>query len=154
MYDVPDMKEMAIEEITKMGMESTDKILLGQAYGVPGWLFSGYQELAERREPISRAEGQRLGADTLAGLCKVREAGIRANKKKGRYSKASYDSNDNIREEFVQELKNAKGVTIIVGTERPHIDESPRTPLLFTPVRNHKFYLEHIVFLVRFFFKF
>ena len=145
------MKKMAIEKITKMGMESTDKILLGQAYGVPDWVFSGYKELAERREPISRAEGQRIGVDTLAGLCKVREAGIR--KRKGRIFKASYDSEDNIREEFVQELKNVKAVTIIVGTERPHIDENPRTPLLFTPVRNHKFYVEQIVFLVRFFFK-
>jgi hypothetical protein len=154
------MKEMVIEEMTKMGMDSTDKILLGQAYGVLDWLFSGYKELVERDEPISRTEGRRLGTDIVTGLCHVREAAMQAKnvqmgkgRKKVHDFKSGYKYEDKIRREFAQELKDAKGPPKISGTERPHIDDSPRVPLMFTPVRNDKFYIEHVVFLVRFFLK-
>jgi hypothetical protein len=152
------MKEMAIEEIAKMGIDSADKILLGQAYGVLDWLFSGYKELVARDESISRTEGRRLGTDTVTGLCHLREAAMEAKsvqmgkgRKKVHDFKSRYKYEDNIRREFAQELKNAEGSPEISGTERPHIDESPRVPLMFIPVRNDKFYFEHVVFLVRFF---
>ena len=154
------MKKMAVEEIAKMGMDSTDKILLGQAYGVLDWLFSGYKELVVRDEPISRTEGRRLGTDIVTGLCHVREAAMQAKngqmgkgRKKVHDVKFKYKYEDNIRREFAQELKNAEGPPKISGTERPHIDESLRVALMFTPARNDKFYIEHLVFLVRFFLK-
>jgi hypothetical protein len=149
------MKEMAIKEIAKMGVGSVDKILLGQTYGVPAWLFSGFKELVERHEPISRAEGKRLGGETVAALYRVRGDGMRPPGGKGKKNAKirKSDNEDRIRREFERELKTAEGVTTIAATERPHIDESPRVPLTLIPVRHDKFYIEHIVFLVRSSFK-
>jgi hypothetical protein len=54
MCDMGDIREITIKELGKemadTGMESADKILLSQAYGVPNWLpvLAGYKKLSER----------------------------------------------------------------------------------------------------------
>jgi hypothetical protein len=74
-----DIREITIKELGKemadTGMESADKILLSQAYGVP----TGCQCLPgiknwQRGTPVPRTEGQKLGGNAVARLYQVREA--------------------------------------------------------------------------------
>jgi hypothetical protein len=151
-----DIREMIIKELAKRmadtGMESADKIVFGQAYGVPNWLLAGYKELAERGTPISRTEGQKLGGNTVAGLCQVREAAKERKRSRATFGQPQYediyDYEAHIRREFAQELGNA-GMPASAGTRLLSTDNSAHVPLNFIPVRNEKFYMENIVFLVR-----
>jgi len=138
--DMGDIREMTIKELAKemadTGIEAADKILLGQAYGVPNWLISGYKELAERGTPISRTEGQKLRGNTVAGLCQVREAAKERKRSRATFGQPQYediyDYEAHIRREFAQELGNA-GMPASAGTRLLSTDNSAHVPLNFIP---------------------
>jgi hypothetical protein len=152
---------MAIKSLAD-DLDSVDRILLGQAYGVPEWLLSGCKALAEREATISGREGRRLGPDTVAGLCEVREAGIKASfrsapsqsRTKGYFNvgKPKYDYASHIRSLFSQELADAEAasnrVVIRAVVESQRIDGDPAGSVNSQSVRNGKFYMECIIFLV------
>ena len=149
--DTKDLREMAIKEIANTIMDSVDKILLGQAYGVPDWLIAGYKELIKRGVCISRGEGQRLGGNTVAGLCQVREAVREAALTWGGVRVQQYDYDGHIEREFKQELgnANAKETLARAGTKQLYIDRSPQASPRFPMVRSERYYMESIIFLVR-----
>ena len=156
-----DIRNMAIESLAD-DLDSVDRILLGQAYGVKDWLLSGYKALAEREATISGQEGQRLGPNTVARLCEVREAGIKASfrpalslsksRAKFKVGKSKYDYASHIRSLFSQELADPKAANTrdvlgtIAGSLR--IDGDSAGSVNSHPVRNERFYMECIVFLV------
>lgn len=112
-WDMEDIRNLALQELANIGMDSVDKIAFGITYGVEDWLFTGYRELVERDATISWEEGDRLGGKTVARLCKLREDVIKAN------VAAAYDWRDlddelpandheiSIRETFEEELEEA-----------------------------------------------
>ena len=140
-------------------LDSVDKISLGQAYGVPDWLLSGYNTLVKRDRTISGQEGRRLGPDTTAGLHEIREAGIKASvhpiktsqsRYKGYLKVAMYDYESHIQSLFSQELADAAVSRIVIRTvvESQPIDGNPAGFVNSQSVRNGRFYMECIVFLV------
>jgi hypothetical protein len=149
--DMKDVREMAIKEIANTIMDSVDKILLGQAYGVPDWLFAGYKELVQRDECISRGEGQRLWGNTVAGLCQVREAAREAALAKRGVRVKHYNYDGHIRRKFKRELENAnaKETFALRGTKRLYIGGSPQASPRSPTVRSQRYYMESIIFLVR-----
>lgn len=60
-----------------MSEDSVDKIVLGKMYSVANGLFDGYNELVKRETTISAEEGERLGGNIVARLCRLREQGIK-----------------------------------------------------------------------------
>ena len=50
-----------------------DRILLARSYGVSEWLYAGLVDLGKRREDITLEEAEKLGLETTARLCQVRE---------------------------------------------------------------------------------
>jgi hypothetical protein len=161
-WGMSDVRNVAIENLAD-DIDSMDRILLGQAYGVPDWLLSGCKTLAERDEPISGQEGRRLGPDIAVKLCQIREAGIKASiqpapsqaRCKNHFKAATekYDYEDRIRSLFSEELADAEATSrTMVGTARlesQHIDQNSEVPLNSQPEQNVRFYMECIVFLVR-----
>jgi intein-encoded DNA endonuclease-like protein len=154
-----DIRNMAIESLAD-DLDSVDRILVGQAYGVKDWLLSGYKALAEREATISGQEGQRLGPNTVARLCEVRETGIKASfrlsqsraKVYFKVGKSKYDYASHIRSLFSKELAEAdvNGFNAILGTALEwQFDGNPAASVNSQSVRNERFYIECIVFLVR-----
>lgn len=165
-----DIRNLAVLNLSN-DLDSVDKILLGQAYGLPNWLLAGCNELAEREKPITTPEIQRLGADKVARLCQLREAGIRASfipatachgskcrsKTTDRFQRADerYNYDRDIRSLFSQELSGAESVgnTVVALGNAPLqsscIDNDPTVSRILPSVRNEHFYMESIVFSVR-----
>jgi hypothetical protein len=156
-WGMGDIRDMAIEMLT-MGLNSVDKILLGQAYGVPNWLLNGCGELAERDETISGAEGRMLGPDIVAGLCQVREASIKAwfekhNRTLFRRATGRYDFEGHVQTLFVRELADAEKISNSIADTRSQsllVDNCASAKAIPNPARNWKYYMESIVFLVRY----
>jgi hypothetical protein len=157
-----DIRNMAIRGLAD-DLDSVDRILLGQAYGVPEWLLSGCTALAERETIISGQEGRRLGPDTTARLYEVREASIKASvqpaSSQSRYkgyfkvqvAMGEYDYKSHIQSLFAQELAAAAVSRIVIRAvvESQRMDGNPAGSVNSQPVRNERFYMECIVFLVR-----
>jgi hypothetical protein len=63
------------KELTEQSstLSIVDRICLARMYGVSEWLHSEYVRLAERDEDITVEEAERLGLDTTAGICDMRE---------------------------------------------------------------------------------
>lgn len=159
------IRDMALQQLPKY-MDSVDKVLLGQKCWVPSWLFEGYKELVRRTESISGPEGRRLGADMSAGICEIREAGIRAcfrpvgsSGRRGNCRdhyvrttephRHSYD--DHIRSLFSSELADAESGrdTTLLGSARLQSSRVDNDPRILRPSRNELFYMDSIIFLVR-----
>jgi hypothetical protein len=157
-----DIRDMAIQNLAK-DLDSVDRILLGKAYGLSDWLLAGCKGLTEREETISGPEGRRLGPDTVAGLCQIREAGIKASVQPGstssrhrgyfKIAEEQYNYENRIRQVFCQEFANAETAgNIPVSTARLQpwpIDKNLAASANSQPVRNERFYMEDIIFLVR-----
>lgn len=153
---------MAIKELMNATMDSVDKILIGMAYsGATRLLLDGCSELAKRESTISRQEGQRLGVDTVARLCKIREDGLRGtldrlkslnSKKSNRKLREeySYDYEGSVRSEFSQELAGEEIVADFHNFLRatPQVDDGAMVSSS-APSQHERFYMESIVFQVR-----
>ena len=50
-----------------------DRILLARSYGVSEWLYAGLVDLGKRQGDITLEEAKKLGLETTARLCQVRE---------------------------------------------------------------------------------
>ncbi|KIM82521.1 hypothetical protein PILCRDRAFT_820381 [Piloderma croceum F 1598] len=160
LWGMGDIRNMAMESLPADDLDSVDRILLGQAYGVSDWLLSGYKSLAERESTISGQEGQRLGSDTVARLCEVREAGIKASFRPvpsqsraevySKVGKSKYDYVSHIRSLFSEELAGAavSRITSRAVFKSQCIDGNPAGSVDSQSVRNGRFYMECIVFLV------
>lgn len=76
-----DVRNLAIQELINIGVNSMDKVVLCKMYGVANWLAAGYKELAEREKTISESgdEGEILGGKTVVKMCRLREKDIRVN---------------------------------------------------------------------------
>jgi hypothetical protein len=63
------------EELSEQSsaLSIVDRICLARTYGVSEWLHSEYVRLAERDEDITVEEAERLGLDTVAKICNMRE---------------------------------------------------------------------------------
>jgi len=150
-WGMGDIRNMVIGTLTE-SLDSADKILLGQKYGVPNWLLVGCTELAEREETISGAEGRVIGPDIVAGLCQVREASIKAGfqkyNKSLRRATTRYDYEDHIRTLFVRELADAEKIMADTWPHSPCIGGCASAKAMPKPARNQKFYMESVVFLV------
>lgn len=73
MWDFFDVRKVAIEELSQVGMNSVTKVLLAREYKIQDWLLAGYQELAKRDETISFPEAERVGKDTAILIFQIRE---------------------------------------------------------------------------------
>jgi len=153
LWGMCDIRSMAIKSLED-DLDSVDKILLGQAYGVLDWLLSGYNTLVKRDRTISGQEGRSLGPDTTAKLHEIREAGIKADvpirtsqsRYKG-FKVPMYDYEFHTQSLFSQELADA-AVSKIRAVESQRIDGNPAGSVNSQSVQNGQFYMECIVFLV------
>ena len=155
MWGFIDIRDLAIQELLKIDMEATDMVELGKYYGVESLVLRGYIELAKRTESISTREGQRLGLDTTIELYQVREASVKASfvKTKNVYKRTTeqYDYNNHIRRSLASQLAEAAMAQASVDPTILCLDDGPLASMASKPVRNGKFYMESIVFLVRYF---
>ena len=129
--------------IKKLGskLSPVEKISLGKSYSVVDWVLDGLEKLAKRSEPISVEEGEILGSNILARLCQIREKRYRSNDESG----TQYDYKGKIRVHFAKELEDAKRIPSSDDMVWQHNDQ---LELCSTLLRNHMFYLDHIIFLV------
>jgi hypothetical protein len=155
MWGFIDIRDLAIQELLKIDMEATVMVVLGKVYGVESLVLRGYVELAKRTESISTEEGQRLGMDTVIKLYEVREAGIKASfvKTKTFYKRTTeqYNYDNHIRLSLASQLAEASVPQAPVDPTIPssqRLDDGPLASTASKPVRNGKFYMESIVFLV------
>ena len=75
MWEFIDIRARAIQELSKFGMSTMDKIFLARECNVGDWLLSGYQEIIRRpaKACIDSEDAEQLGWETAFRLLKVRE---------------------------------------------------------------------------------
>jgi hypothetical protein len=66
-HKIRDACQLAIDKLASCA-GSVDKIALGQQYNVDEWLAPAYLMLAVRQEPITSAEGAKLGVEALVRI--------------------------------------------------------------------------------------
>ncbi|KAJ7072901.1 hypothetical protein C8F01DRAFT_973320, partial [Mycena amicta] len=60
----PKVVRLAVKQLSSCA-SPVDKIWLGEKYDIKEWLAPAFLELALRKEPLSVAEGQKLGMDAV-----------------------------------------------------------------------------------------
>jgi hypothetical protein len=75
-WNFASIRSLAIKELSVITLP-VDRIVLGHAYGIGGWLLPAYQTLCERDEWLSDEEGRCLGIDHVLKIIRARVA-IRA----------------------------------------------------------------------------
>jgi len=122
MWDFPEVRKLAIEELSNVAMNPVTKVLLARQYTLRQWLFAGYEELARRKETISFSEAEQLGWDTAIRIMHIREQTF-CKRRLGRCA-------ESIRTAFAEELVDTeKGVVMDIhgeGTTR-RTDDSHAT---------------------------
>jgi len=117
MWGFGELREEALEELGRVEMEPTDKIILGRNYKVENFLVDGYMELVARDDMLTSEEKIKLGYETSVLLYEKREDTFRRGLSQPRYNSGYYATNgtrvfDNleaeIREMFREELTDAK----------------------------------------------
>jgi hypothetical protein len=73
MWGFSEIRERAIQEMSKTRKQPADGILLGKEYRVVQWLLNGVAELVIRDVMISEEEAEKLGLKMVLKLCGVRE---------------------------------------------------------------------------------
>jgi hypothetical protein len=71
-WDFASIRELAIEELSLIP-SPVDQLILAHAYDVQRWLMPAYSALCERKEPLSKEEGRRIGVDDVVLIHQVRE---------------------------------------------------------------------------------
>ena len=69
------IRARAIREIEAIQsrVEPVERIVLAVRHNVPQWLTGAYQELCQRQDSLSEAEGEKLGLSTVIKLMRARE---------------------------------------------------------------------------------
>jgi hypothetical protein len=70
------IRTLALQELSKTEMITTDKILLARECKVASWLLSGYDDILRRPHAIPVADLEVLGWETAAKLLQIREQDI------------------------------------------------------------------------------
>ncbi|TFK71236.1 hypothetical protein BDN72DRAFT_877297 [Pluteus cervinus] len=65
------IKKLAIDRLEPIA-SAVDRVVLGQEYDLPDWTSAGYMELCRRENPISKAEGHRIGFDASIDISSIR----------------------------------------------------------------------------------
>ena len=60
-------------EAIQSRVDPIERIVLAVRHNVPQWLSGAYQELCQRQDSLSEAEGERLGLSTVIKLMRARE---------------------------------------------------------------------------------
>jgi hypothetical protein len=69
-----DARKLAIQQLqSRSDINSVERIVLARQYDVAAWLRTGYIELVQRRDIISREEAEKIGWQTAFLLGQVRE---------------------------------------------------------------------------------
>jgi len=107
MWDFFEVRKLAIQTLSTMGMDPVSQVASALQYDVPKWLFAGLESLVKRKEAISIPEAKILGLETAIRIYQIREGGLAGYfgyvEDSGPVL-ASCDFTEGIRREFAEEL--------------------------------------------------
>ncbi|KAJ7319068.1 hypothetical protein DFH08DRAFT_714299, partial [Mycena albidolilacea] len=92
-FEMHNIRQLAIDRLA-LCAGPVDKIALGQQYNVDEWLGPAYLMLAARQEPITSAEGAKLGVEALVRISALKDEVSR--------NLAAYLDQDKFRELFAK----------------------------------------------------
>jgi hypothetical protein len=119
MWDFFNVRKLAIEALSRIGINPITKILVAKQYMVRTLLFNGYDEMANGTGPISVAEAERLGWETAIHIFNIRQKSVGTRR--------NMDFGDDIRQLFAKELEDS---SILSGVDEPGGEKAvPLSPL-------------------------
>jgi len=71
-WKIPDIRRLAIKQLA-LCAGPVEKIALGHRYHVTEWLGPAYLTLAMRKEPVSSAEGAKMGVEALVRISALKD---------------------------------------------------------------------------------
>lgn len=113
MWDFPELRKMAVDELSKIPMNSLPKIMLARKYSISNWLLTGYQDLVKRSAAVTLKEAKELGWETAILIFQIREEefakisvrkGLLKKKKAGQVDRGSIECQENVAVVFAAEL--------------------------------------------------
>lgn len=113
MWDFPELRKMAVDELSKIPMNSLPKIMLARKYRISNWLLTGYQDLVKRSAAVTLKEAKELGWETAILIFQIREEefakisvrkGLLKKKKAGQVDRGSIECQESVAVVFAAEL--------------------------------------------------
>jgi hypothetical protein len=80
LWEFDEIRKKAIAELSKVNMDTADKVVLARSYRVGDWLYEGYTALVKREAGLSSEEAEKLGYETAFRLCQRREDTFRSDR--------------------------------------------------------------------------
>lgn len=118
MWDFFEIRDLAIQALSTMGMDPVSQVANSLQFNVPKWLFAGLKSLVMRQESISISEAKTLGLETAIRIYQIREEGLRGPLRNGSnlpiYAQSTgdllayCDFTESTRREFAEELRQAE----------------------------------------------
>jgi len=109
MWELPEYRDMVINELSSRTMNPFTKVLLARQYNIHTWLRVTYQHLVNRKEIITGEEAKQLGWDTAIQIFHLRDKAMTsAFELRGRMSEEVpwHISETDINAAFAEELKD------------------------------------------------
>jgi hypothetical protein len=69
---MPDVRRLAVKQLEACA-GPVDKVALGHRYNIVEWLGPAYLALAMRKEPVTSAEGAKMGVEALVRIAALKE---------------------------------------------------------------------------------
>jgi hypothetical protein len=73
MWEFAETRQRAISQMSNLGIDAVDKIVLARVYHVPQWLIPALNEYTQRRKPITVADVHRLDLNYALKIVHSRE---------------------------------------------------------------------------------
>lgn len=83
MWEFQSVREEAIKAIGLFPLDAVDKLVLARDHEIAEWRLSSLLDLVEREEPMSMREFERLGAEMVLKIGRVRESMLRQRAGRG-----------------------------------------------------------------------
>ncbi|KAG8914527.1 hypothetical protein FRC01_004026 [Tulasnella sp. 417] len=80
LWDFDHIRAYAIKNLKNSFLDPLQRIQLAEECNVKEWLHPAYARLCARRAPLTAKEGQILGFERFAALCRIREEVLRERK--------------------------------------------------------------------------
>ncbi|KAG1741722.1 hypothetical protein EDB19DRAFT_1634482 [Suillus lakei] len=129
-WQFPDMKKLAIDELQNLDIEPIEKITTYDRYHINrSLLLPAYMLLCKRASRMSAEEGEQLKMPTVLGIHEARERAVRSAAERGCCSPTSADADDEELEKILNDVFNLNGH----ATNRQGAQPQGTVPIIKTP---------------------
>lgn len=135
-WQFPDMKMLAVDELQKLDIEPVEKIVTYDRYHIDrSLLMPAFKLLCKRASRMSAEEGEQLKMPIVLGIHEARERAVRSAAESGCLSPTSADADDEELERILNDVFTLNSRATNRQGAQSHVKPDP-VPIIKTPKPN------------------